>query len=46
MKYLDFLFRLSLDNLNALEVLDASADNNTVETCLLKGQQKVMAEIP
>lgn len=36
----DSLFRLSLDNLNALEVLDASADNNTVETCLLKGQQK------
>ena len=46
MKYLDFLFRLSLYNLNALEVTDASPDNIRVELCLLKGQQKVMAEIP
>ena len=37
----DTLFRLSLDNLNALEVTDASADNNTMELCLLKGQKKV-----
>lgn len=36
----NFIFRLSLDNLNVLEAADVEADNNTVEICKLKGQSE------